>query len=181
VPALTGYIDKAKDKEHIMRARDYAVAVHAVFNEAYANGEFANNSGGSSVADEYVDDGWLYTNMRGWYTPDMSLFATGSTGEFNKEVSALLGEEWIQSPNPGWWRVGVIGSKDSTWLNADGFRCEFWTEGRNVSGKPVTVVTYKINRLDVSNEDSYSSFATAFGNGTYESNAGYEVYHLIYP
>jgi prepilin-type N-terminal cleavage/methylation domain-containing protein len=38
IPALTGYIDKVEDKKYIAQARNAAVAMRAVLDEAYADG-----------------------------------------------------------------------------------------------------------------------------------------------
>jgi prepilin-type N-terminal cleavage/methylation domain-containing protein len=43
VPALTGYIDKARDRQYIAQARNIFVAVRAALDEAYANGEYDPN------------------------------------------------------------------------------------------------------------------------------------------
>jgi hypothetical protein len=43
LPALTGYISKADDKEWEMRARDANIAMHAAIDGAWANGEFDAN------------------------------------------------------------------------------------------------------------------------------------------
>jgi type II secretory pathway pseudopilin PulG len=180
VPALTGYIDKAQDKKYIAAARDHAVAARAVMDDAYAKGEFSNDSSGQHSGDyinQPMPDDFL---MQYWSIYDLSDYATGDDWVFYSEITSLLGEKEAAIGDEGWWYFDFAGPKgEANALNASGFWWYIYPEGW-VADAPVIAVTYKLERLNLTDGDSFSSFLPGQVLGaTYNDNAGYEVYHLI--
>jgi prepilin-type N-terminal cleavage/methylation domain-containing protein len=164
VPALTGYIDKARDKKWEMTARDVSIAVRSVITETYAKEGFlpyAEN--GESIASP---------NFKEW---DIGKF--GGTS-FYEQVSALSGLEWQEGGSLGYWDLFLAGSPSSTAYEADGFLWWYFPEGSG-NGKPYVLVTYKMDRLDVAEGTTNGVFWPKIrSEGNYNPNAGYEVYHL---
>ncbi|MDR1271472.1 MAG: prepilin-type N-terminal cleavage/methylation domain-containing protein [Clostridiales Family XIII bacterium] len=192
VPALTGYIDKAQDKQYIAQARNVMVAARTMNDEAYAAGELAKSKS-NNVSDNYIvtgNDSNDNDNPKLWYAHALSYFIAGSTDtsryEFQKRVSALLGEEALIENEDyykenGYWDFYVFGSKDSTLLNADGFCWFLYPEGDNPS-KPCIIVTYKLDRITALSDNTCDAFRDAafdeLASMPYNPDAGYEVYHL---
>ncbi|MDR1271926.1 MAG: prepilin-type N-terminal cleavage/methylation domain-containing protein [Clostridiales Family XIII bacterium] len=175
VPALTGYIDKAQDRQYIAMARDYYIAMRTCIDDAYANGQFSstasqaflNNGGTTSIKD-----------AKSWNINDLYTNTTGDSGSLitRQAVAALIGKEAvIDSTKPNSWYIQMLGSETSTVLNSDGFWFNFWPEGY-VAGKPIIVVTRNVSHVDVKNQ-SYSAFAKL--SFEYDVDAGYEVYQLL--
>jgi prepilin-type N-terminal cleavage/methylation domain-containing protein len=188
VPALTGYIDKANDKQYIAQARNAMIAVRTVIDEAYADGEFADYS--SYYGIEYLTTGGNPKpgKPKFWASfalPELLISDTdGREYEFQKRSSALLGEaaliDGYYYRKNGYWIFYTVGSSDSTIFNADGFCWVLFPEGADGSGFPAIMVTYKLDRVDISDMESYDDFVSQCLEGndrTYNPNAGYEVYH----
>jgi prepilin-type N-terminal cleavage/methylation domain-containing protein len=181
VPALTGYIDKAQDKQYRAQARNAMIAVRTVIDEAYADGEFADYS--SYYGIEYLTTGHpTYSeNTKFWTCYSLSEFlieaADDREYEFQKRSSGLLGEAVLIDEDyyekNGYWIFYTVGSSDSTIFNADGFFWVLFPEGAGKSNLPAIMVTYKLDRVDISDMESYDDFAF----DGYNPNAGYEVYH----
>jgi type IV pilus assembly protein PilA len=57
VPALTGYIDKANDRQLISEARNIRVALQEIITEQYANGTPVEWKDASDLTGEYKVDG----------------------------------------------------------------------------------------------------------------------------
>jgi prepilin-type N-terminal cleavage/methylation domain-containing protein len=172
IPALTGYISKAEDKQYEMRARDINIAVHAVIDEAWAQGNFATtqyfNEGVTAYqAFKYFDTGTLSANAYDWY----------HVAELYERAAALLGEQYVGWPY--YLYLCTAQGSDATAATADGFLWELYYEG-STPGKPNITVTYKLTRYD--GPSFQDNFWDALGQGTitYDANAGYEVYHFAY-
>jgi type II secretory pathway pseudopilin PulG len=165
VPALTGYIDKARDKKWEALARDVSVAVHSVIAETYAKDGFSASyaENGVSIASQ---------NYKEW---DIGALGIST---FYTQVSALTGLAYPGWPNPGHWDLYLAGPPSSIAYEADGFLWWYYPEGA-FNGNSYVFVTYKMDRLDV----AAGTTRTAFWNkleseGSYNPNASYEVYHL---
>jgi prepilin-type N-terminal cleavage/methylation domain-containing protein len=199
VPALTGYIDKAQDKQYIAKARDFAIAARAAIDETYADGDFSNPSGITDpytpVGPDYLESSsvsqnskfrlWDLSNTIAWF-----LYGEWYTHILTNKVFAFMGEE----DTAGFFEAGgqslyIAGSLGSTVLNADGFAWlfspeEFNTSTGSPSEIPYIIVTYKLERVE--NLDGAVMEPSELGIGiisaetTYNPNAGYEVYHLRY-
>jgi type IV pilus assembly protein PilA len=175
IPALTGYIDKAQDKEYIAEARNAYLAMRAATDDLYAAGKLA-------PYEIYIQEGrtnTTYTNIKLW-----AHSFEGQTYEIYKEAAKLVGTSWDVSnkSNPGYWTLDIVGDKSSTFLNAGGFVFYLYPDGNSEnSGNPAIYVTYHIAELDltaVSGATTSNRFANAFKlNAMYEPNAGYYVYH----
>jgi prepilin-type N-terminal cleavage/methylation domain-containing protein len=184
IPALTGYISRAEDKEWEMRARDVNIAMHAVIDEAWAKGEFANN-----YATLEIFQGSYYVDY-----PLIKIFEFGSLSssacyDYNKlfeRAAALLGEEYVSSSeDPGYWFLDGFAApgSDATAATADGFCLTILPEGFDPVQsqdvyQPVIIVTYKLAHYDMSTDPH--GFENAFYGGdiAYDASAGYEVYHF---
>ncbi|MDR1028793.1 MAG: prepilin-type N-terminal cleavage/methylation domain-containing protein [Clostridiales Family XIII bacterium] len=167
IPALTGYINKARDQEWEMKARDINLAVRSVLKEEYAAGNIKTAAGSN------------HTNIRYWSLG--ALTADGSNP--GVEASALMGREF-QAKNtlPGYWNLQLCSPKSNRdALKAEGFILQYYTKAVPYGKRPVVVVTYRLNRLNVAKgADYHTTFYSALQAGTYNAKAGYEVYHIIY-
>ncbi|MDR1271495.1 MAG: prepilin-type N-terminal cleavage/methylation domain-containing protein, partial [Clostridiales Family XIII bacterium] len=187
VPALTGYIDKAQDKKYIMQARDAMIAMRAVIDEAYANGELAKNSSTNTSLDDYANSGVpsQYYNpeyngnlLKYWDINNLSRFATNDPAKLKNSAIALSGSDYGQ--------FYIIGPHDSSATDADGFFCRILPEG-SAPGDPVIFVTYNMGWLygglesmddyDFYADDEYYVWAELKDWGTYDPNAGYQIIH----
>jgi prepilin-type N-terminal cleavage/methylation domain-containing protein len=170
IPALTGYIAKAQDKEYIAKARNISVAIKAVLNEEYASGKIDGNSYFEGVdvgnklsfaidlisSDVYDDDDTVYY----------------------RRAATLIGEAYPENSSIGAWSYVACASSGSgaTAATADGFIFGLYPEG-NATGKPVITVTYKLERIADSESLGYVALLNAIdSDGVYNPNAGYEVY-----
>jgi prepilin-type N-terminal cleavage/methylation domain-containing protein len=172
IPALTGYIDKAQDKQYMATARNYNTAAHVVLDEDYAGGYLPSTSTNVSTYDS--------ANFALWHLNNLSESATKTKSGYANRVADLIGEKHPSSTgSSGYWILSIIGSKGSTALNADGFLFYYFPE-ENVAGKPMIVVTYKLDRWNVPDGANRDAFDNALPlNGRYNSNAGYEIYNLV--
>ncbi|MDR1183195.1 MAG: prepilin-type N-terminal cleavage/methylation domain-containing protein [Coriobacteriales bacterium] len=186
VPALTGYIDKAKDVEWEMKSRDVKIAINTVLTEAYAYGELEKNHSPHSHYDGYIDTGAPIGNLREWNLENVSIYLTGSQRGLFQQIAALTGEKEVGdvsgfAAQPGYTSYFIVGPQDSTILTADAFYYRFSPDGvTGKAGKPCIYVTYKLNRLNLADGAKMGKFRDELGKpGAYNPNAGYEVYHLI--
>jgi prepilin-type N-terminal cleavage/methylation domain-containing protein len=193
IPALTGYIDKAQDKQYIAEARNRAVALRAVLNDAYARGDFNGDSvkaffqsgGYTGLATSVTDKRWPITQL------GSDVFGAVDRFNYYREAAALIGEAYPQKINDTtdfnnkttpYWAFHFIGpdSADSV-AAADAFYCLLYPEGDIVSsgdGKHIIRITYKLDHIE--NEGKLAAFSSKYNNTSlYNPNAGYEVYHLI--
>ncbi|MDR3137092.1 MAG: type II secretion system GspH family protein [Coriobacteriales bacterium] len=176
IPALTGYIDKAQDKQYIVDARNSIAAVRSVLDDAYAKGELTS-SPAHPVISHYVQNG------EGWATKmfdvfDISTYATGAQYSYFQNASALMGTSFKVSPsNPGWWIYHPVGSQDSTAMDADGFLYGMLPDGKK-PGAPSIVVTYRMQRVDAVTTSSDIALAM-YSADLYRADAGYEIYHCV--
>jgi prepilin-type N-terminal cleavage/methylation domain-containing protein len=172
VPALTGYIAKAQDKEYEMRARDMNIAAHAVADEGYAKGELSSADAASIGKDT------TGVSMKTFYLGDLSTAATTDASIYYQLTSDMLGEEYTA----GYWDMLFVGpdSSDATALNADGFIWISYPESYG-SGKPVIYVTCKVSHIELySGYNTESDWWGRLGqSASYDPNAGYEVYHCV--
>jgi type II secretory pathway pseudopilin PulG len=172
VPALTGYISKAEDVQYRQYVHDAAVALRAVTNEAYADGEFAVNS--STYPDDLIEAGQPSSpNLRLWNVAQLSAYATGELYEFYGRVGTLMGGDVTAGS------YYFVGAPTADAIHADGFRYQYSPHG-TATGDPVILVTYKVDRIDIAAGAKRSSFASLFdASASYNPDAGYEIYHLI--
>ncbi|MDR2162396.1 MAG: prepilin-type N-terminal cleavage/methylation domain-containing protein, partial [Clostridiales Family XIII bacterium] len=172
IPALTGYIDKAKDKEWIAKARNVIVAYRTILDESYANGTF-NEAQKKSIQDGNITSAAIkafYGTLSGPWNPSLQT-----------QINRLVG--WDEK-NYSWGTFGPY-SPDTTALNADGFNVSFHSEAiptkdnaSSYSGT-ITMVTYKLKHLNgISIHNIYIDPSWQKNNFKYDPNAGYEVYHL---
>jgi prepilin-type N-terminal cleavage/methylation domain-containing protein len=169
IPALTGYIDKAEDKQYIAMARDIALAHRAVIDEAYATGELFT----WVVDEDYIKTGEPRNGFKVW--------TDGSGGNTVKVrmMDLISKKRSIDGWTPDYAQIYVLGAKTdaSTLLNADGFQFFYFPLGQHGSGAhPLTIVTYKVAYIDPSGKTS-AQWNTDFNdNGVYDADAGYYVY-----
>jgi prepilin-type N-terminal cleavage/methylation domain-containing protein len=176
IPALTGYIDKANDKEWIMKARDLFTAYRAILDINYAEERL------SATQMTAIQDG-------NYETANAKIFY-GSLGDSNGwkprwqvQVYELLG--WPidlsdfrsftkNAPSPEFSRVGPP-SPSTTALNADGFHVGFkYDFTASTKFQSSVVLTYKLNRDD--NMTTWAYYQNDF-TAVYNSDAGFEIYY----
>jgi prepilin-type N-terminal cleavage/methylation domain-containing protein len=200
VPALTGYIDKAQDKQYIAEAREVAIAARVVLDEAYADGEFAQNSELDDW-DEFLTTGCEPSDNDGlvmaWPLMYLSLYRGGGEFALSDEINALVGkfdyeneEKEVAFDNtPEYYNYNgfvIIGEPGSSLFNADGYIYHY----DDYYGMRSIVTTCNVKIDDIENILRYYSFYQKFAdsglwdlleNGaiTYDASAGYEV-HFIY-
>jgi type II secretory pathway pseudopilin PulG len=163
VPALTGYIAKAEDKQWEMRARDISVAVRTVINEAYATDNLDKTYLSSASSN--------YTSMRVW--PGQNLLANGT--DARKEAALLLGETYPGDGVPGHFGYNFVGPLGSTFWDADGYFLGITTG----TGTEYIYITSKIAYND-NPPATRSQFLNSFlqHEAQYDADAGIYVYHL---
>jgi prepilin-type N-terminal cleavage/methylation domain-containing protein len=194
IPALTGYIDKANDKKYIAQARDISVAMKTVLNEAYASGKINSNGYGVHNGKDAFTEGEPFRDDETneeivQFSIEKISYGLASPPDGNalyKQAATLIGEAYPANENefydPGTWQYTALAQKDSgaTAATADGFYWFFWPEGQPEGhGEfPLILVTYKLERIAVS-EEPIDEFGKAFDqDSVYDPNAGYEVYKL---
>jgi prepilin-type N-terminal cleavage/methylation domain-containing protein len=181
IPALTGYIEKAQEKQYIADARNHIEAVRTVLAESYSDGEMLS----TPVAVSYVTNGDATDQRRTWSLVKLGgyLFASDATRTFMRRASVLISEpfppEGFDNKNTKYWTIGLFSDKASsdTMLNAPGFTYQFYPEG-NKAGKEVVLVTYGLPRFDTSKMTTWGDYAFHNQTTPYKADAGYEVYHL---
>jgi prepilin-type N-terminal cleavage/methylation domain-containing protein len=184
IPALTGYIDKAQDKQYIMQARERMIALDAVLNEAYATGEISAKTAAEKL---FTTGGRLGTSNIQMFVPgQIANVSTGSWGTYVIRQNALIAKTSPASVNdPGYYEDYILAlyPSDATAASADGYWVEYYPEGQPKSdptkNAPEVIVTYKVDHL--SNVTTHAEFNAAIrASGHYNENAGYEVYHVTY-
>jgi prepilin-type N-terminal cleavage/methylation domain-containing protein len=179
IPALTGYIDKAKDKKYIADARNAMAAVRAVISEAYAEGDITANATAAAILTSGTA---LHTNKKYFSVQTLSNAMTKDSNGYYKEAAKLIGTSFPKtSKEPGVWHIQFYGPNDpsSTLLNAPAFFYRFFPDGPN-SGKDVAVVTYGLTFSDDDYTSSSAFFTALETSGQIDPRAGYKVLHLIY-
>jgi prepilin-type N-terminal cleavage/methylation domain-containing protein len=188
IPALTGYIDKAEDRQYITQARNVSVAMKTVLNEEYASGKIdriTTVDGEGRPVKEGFTQGTAYGENDNYVTFSLisvaqALYGVGEFHEYNKRATALMGETY-----PGYGASGTGGyapcakaNSGATAATADGFIFTLYPEGLD-EGNPEILVTYRFKRMAVldSNADAFGEALDA--GAVYDPNAGYEVYKLI--
>jgi prepilin-type N-terminal cleavage/methylation domain-containing protein len=199
VPALTGYIDKAQDKQYITKARDFAIATRTVIDEAYADGDFSDPKGLMYYNPDFLETSFSpKSNFKVWEIFAVSEFIYNDSARFAYRIADLQGDEdLIYFCEAGGQRLYIAGSLDSNIFNADGFLWmyspeEIITYNDGVGGDPASfiIVTYKLTRansLDVDiteeNKNKFEPWNMAHlitNEAEYDPDAGYEVYHGHY-
>jgi prepilin-type N-terminal cleavage/methylation domain-containing protein len=190
IPALTGYIDKAQDKQWIAKARNIAMAMRTVISEDYAAGKFGP-SGAFAVG--YDDDGALDTKL--FTDKGISEESVGATENnwavsFRQRAADLLAAE---HPHDDWVHIGfwyiyffADGDSDVNALGADAFALTLFPDGASniPSGTQYRniVVTYKLAHNDSLAAGSATVWNAYYTdrNLHYDADVGYEVYSHTY-
>jgi prepilin-type N-terminal cleavage/methylation domain-containing protein len=201
IPALTGYIDKAEDKQYIAEATDAAAACRSVANEAYAEGTFG--AGLPAPPDPYANyltDGdpayflypslkffkpsvvYAYDTIPGWSgsstPPTTSPFIVKAAELMGTTVGNLITE-------PGYWDMCYLAPKLSEYhfFNAPAWQYLYFPEGDHATianpstGDPILAVTYGIDGIPDTMK-TWNQYAIARINATFNSDVGYRVYHI---
>jgi type II secretory pathway pseudopilin PulG len=177
IPALTGYIAKAQDKEWETAARDYIVAYRSMLDEAYAAGTFSLGN-----AAEYLTTGYApgMADITGFVVKrfdirELSYLAVGDRGAFSHNAANLVSDSYVRFPHLQLY--APLGS-DATALTADAFLA--YDAVGKTTGDPMVLVTYGLSRVDglVYDQDLHDAIKIT-GASTLDANAGYVVYHLV--
>jgi prepilin-type N-terminal cleavage/methylation domain-containing protein len=182
VPALTGYIDKANDKQWIAKARNAFIATRTVIDELYADGRLDAKALKSNVLESEIDNPDL-----SWNPTDIAIMSDNFADDYEitDKVSALVGDNFSYQNHPwsnGLFHLIIVGPTGSTLLNAEGFLFEIYPGETAASGEPVICVTYKMDRIDTTGINTYYNLYDTFDFAEktfYNPNAGYEVYYLV--
>jgi prepilin-type N-terminal cleavage/methylation domain-containing protein len=152
VPALTGYIDKAQNKEWEMRARNDMIAIRAAIDTAYADGKTL-----------YIQNYWSpIDNAEEWSLNSISSYIR----DLSESENLSLGD----------WSSRIVGP-GSTFSSADGFML-FYGTGNTDDGNYYAyydLVTYKIDEIPGAND----SIINDIEDITYNPEAGYKIYHHV--
>jgi prepilin-type N-terminal cleavage/methylation domain-containing protein len=132
IPALTGYIAKAQDREYEMKAHDAEVAVKSVLNTLYAEGKLGKGFGAEQGSK--INDGTA-TNTPGRKYFDIGVFSFKDTGDafaYNNMAADLIGWESRSAyTEPGSWYIAFHApdSPSYTLLDAPAFQFIYYPEG----------------------------------------------------
>jgi type II secretory pathway pseudopilin PulG len=176
VPTLTGYIDKARDKELEMRARDLSVAMQTVLNETYGAGQLNSAEARDFIeSGDPADDGSL--TLKRFTVSKLSQIVAGGPRVFGTEAWGL-----VYGPVKDWTFDFVYCApkgSDATLWTADAFYCYSLQDVQ--SDGTVVYMSYGLTRADeLVWGQKRQDFHNAVKDGTiqYDPNAGYEIYHL---
>jgi prepilin-type N-terminal cleavage/methylation domain-containing protein len=187
IPALTGYIDKAREKQYIADARNAAMAIRAAIDEAYADGTL--NIG--TVNDNFLVDGnpttTAYINFKRYRVNSLGYYNSSETNEYLyfQRAAELMGTTFpVQAggalATPGLWGIDFYAPKasDYTLINAPAWAYSYWPEGYSV-GAPVLFITYGIGGIP-KDTGTYAEVVDKFkADGVYDPNAGYIVFDFM--
>jgi type IV pilus assembly protein PilA len=179
IPALTGYIAKAQDKEWEMRARDAAVAIRAVLDSEYANGKL----GLTTDSKNYMNTGSQISNYRMFNVGQFSkLQNSDNNNVYYNEADQLMG---VSSSSLDWDLYFYAPKSPSyTILDAPSFLYRGFPEGTQ-TGKSAVAVTYGIDVTYASgsiSEDAVFSKMVSLPEAAFaNSEAGYRVVHFVMP
>jgi prepilin-type N-terminal cleavage/methylation domain-containing protein len=173
IPALTGYISKAEDKQYEMEARDASIAMRTVLDEAWAKGEINDvPQFGLGVSPmEFFTKGFKGTGNAEWFHAlVLSIFVaydqTGSTTDDGaylfRRAAALTGEFYTSDDMENerfWWYFPFAQTgSGATAASADGFLYIVAPQGQGegaASGNPAICVTYRLSRVNASSVDEF--------------------------
>jgi prepilin-type N-terminal cleavage/methylation domain-containing protein len=185
IPALTGYIDKAEDKKYIADARNMAIAMRAVIDDAYAEGTFG--AGLPAAPAQYHDyllngESTPANHLKSFY----SIRVAEADGEgrygYLIKATALMGMKHPRAigSNEHWdFDFYAPNTDDYTFLNAPAWGYLYYPNER-ITGEPVVIVTYGIKNIPENVATINAWDVQLRTNGDYDPNAGYKVYHLTY-
>jgi prepilin-type N-terminal cleavage/methylation domain-containing protein len=205
IPALTGYIAKAEDKQYEMEARDASIAMRTVLDEAWAKGEINavpySDSVHLSTMDFFTRGMQGSDNAEWFHAPMLSVIValrqtepTADVTYLFRRAAALTGEFYTSDDddieNERFWVYYPFAQKGSgaTAASADGFLYGVCPQGQ-ASGNPAICVTYRLSRVDASSFDEFETAilgdtgdidfdSETYGSAHYDASAGYEVYHF---
>jgi prepilin-type N-terminal cleavage/methylation domain-containing protein len=194
IPALTGYIDKANEKEWIAHARNDAIAIRSVIAEAYAEGTFGAGLSQYSTYADFLSKGETFLAMKQFNVGyvsycDMKMKMGSAYSDwclYYRKAAELTGTAYpsVTDPTktkrePGYWEIYYYApaASDYTIFDAPAFRYVYCPEGW-IKGNPVTFVTYDIGGLS-DTVQTVTEFDTMFqSNAAYKPGAGYKVFHV---
>jgi prepilin-type N-terminal cleavage/methylation domain-containing protein len=187
IPALTGYIEKAEEKQWISKARNIAMAWRAAITEDYGAGKFGPSG---AFALGFTDGGALDTKI--FINSELNTEAVGHAEDnahfsLTKRAVDLLAaehmtDEWTQA---GYWFVYLYadGDSDVNALGADAFSVSIWPDGMVLptgTEYRFITVTYKLTHSDylANGTNGGLPFGAYYDVQElhYDANAGYEVY-----
>jgi prepilin-type N-terminal cleavage/methylation domain-containing protein len=179
VPALTGYIEKARDKEWETRARDAFVAVRTVLDVEYADNKFTDQEDFLSNGDATFPPA---SSLKAFSISTLSNSVTGDPMDYYREAADLSGVSFTEDPNDaGWWDVIPIASKTSSdnVFSAPGFVYQYREDAAG-TGRRIVFVTYGLDNIDEGTITEYYTFFLALQyDATCNPNAGYKVFHVV--
>jgi prepilin-type N-terminal cleavage/methylation domain-containing protein len=170
VPALTGYIDRARDTQYLADARNKTTAVHSVLSELYTTSNLVSTSPAQTYTiRQNSSSSWL---SKMWCIDETEKYY------IYQQAAKLMGTKYTPTSKNA-WEYYVFGPKvdSATVWNSDGFAYILFPEG-TTNGKPVIIVTYKLKRLNDSSFVTYGDISFAWRLAQYDENAGYEIYKL---
>jgi prepilin-type N-terminal cleavage/methylation domain-containing protein len=188
IPALTGYIDKAQDKQWEMKARDFVVAVRATLDQAYADGTLGRGLPTSGADSNYLINGST-TTKKVYNVGQIALYDTADTPGKTTNGDALyyyrkaaeltgvaLGEKNATDLIPHVWLCAPR-EAPYTVFNAPAWYCIFYaadSDGSAVVGSTVVTVTYGLAGIP-EDASKFSQFYAAIGNAKCNPSTGYIV------
>jgi prepilin-type N-terminal cleavage/methylation domain-containing protein len=176
IPALTGYIQKAQDREWEVRAYDTNVAMQAVFDEAYANGTLGSMLEGNTY---FTSAGGSETYIKTFLPFMQSLYDTGSLYTYYWRASELMGTKF-GGGYPAWDLVPIAPNSPSyNILNAPAFKYQYYPNG-GANGNPAICVVYGIDGIS-GDFTKTGDLAKALDSSSisFSPSAGYKVFHLV--
>jgi prepilin-type N-terminal cleavage/methylation domain-containing protein len=130
IPALTGYIDKAQDKQYIAQARNIAVAMRTVINEHYASGEIDRITNSHAYESGFAPGESIGSNITYFATWALSEnLYYNDTDALYIQAAALIGETYYGSAGIWWFYFCAEDGSGATAATADAFWCVFSQKG----------------------------------------------------
>jgi prepilin-type N-terminal cleavage/methylation domain-containing protein len=200
IPALTGYVRKAQDKDWEMRARDTVAAVRTVIDAAYADGTLGS---GASMPVDYLENGHAghraADSQKWWEIHVLSFYDTGNSFTYFNDARELMGiPKLTLTGNLVHEGIGFApfivyllapDSPEYNIFNAPAFIVRYNLSNRGFNDNwidPGVVVTYGIGGLGDGYVGFYASGAPNTVDGAlktlkgsaFDASAGYRVFHV---
>jgi prepilin-type N-terminal cleavage/methylation domain-containing protein len=188
IPALTGYIDKAQDKQYMAQAREAVVAMRSIIAEDYAAGTIVPRS---PLTSDYLETGVVLSSNKQIKCFNYMNLGLNTMDYWAKATIGLMGGNndgnLYRDKIKGFWTIHYFAPNESSYtiFNAPMWMYCYFPEGYNIANyyygaetKPMIVVLYKIKGARLGTSPSGTSGVLVFDDATYDPNGGYEVLHL---
>jgi prepilin-type N-terminal cleavage/methylation domain-containing protein len=179
VPALTGYIEKAREKQYSAQAHDAYVAIKAVFDDAYAHGTLGKGLSDAARSAYFANGGGtvgLGSGIKYWDPGSLSTADEGVNTYYWREAAKLIGTGYPASSfGKGLWTIHLFAPAPSsdTIFTAPAFQYAYYPEGRLNQTDSAIRVYYGIAGVVIGSDGKIDT-----SNAVYDLSAGYTVFYV---